>query len=55
MEDKSGESDYEVFRDKLVNAKSVYRSKESKGPRYAVYDFEYELESGEGKRLGLTF
>lgn len=50
VEEKSGDADYEVFRDKLVNAKSTYRGKESKGPRYAVYDFEYELASGEGKR-----
>ena len=53
VEEKSGDGDYETFRDKLVNAKATYRGKESKGPRYAVYDFEYELESGEGKRLVL--
>ncbi|KAI4155450.1 MAG: hypothetical protein LQ340_000996 [Diploschistes diacapsis] len=55
VEEKSGDADYEVFRDKLVNAKSTYRGKESKGPRYAVYDFEYELASGEGKRNKITF
>ena len=33
-----------------MNAKASYRGKEGKGPRYAVYDFEYELEGGEGKR-----
>ena len=50
VEDKSGDSDYETFRDKLINAKAAHRGKESKGPRYAVYDFEYELNEGEGKR-----
>ena len=33
-----------------MNAKASYKGKEGKGPRYAVYDFEYELEAGEGKR-----
>ena len=33
-----------------MNAKSSHKGKEGKGPRYAVYDFEYELEAGEGKR-----
>lgn len=50
VETQSGASDYEEFRNHLVNAKSVHRGKEGKGPRYAVYDFEYELKSGEGKR-----
>lgn len=27
----------------------------SKGPRYAVYDFEYKLASGEGSRNKVTF
>ena len=33
-----------------MNAKAGHRGKEGKGPRYAVYDFEYELAEGEGKR-----
>ena len=50
VEDKSDDTDWETFRNKLLNAKSSARGKEGKGPRYAVYDFQYELESGEGKR-----
>lgn len=52
VEDKSADADWETFQQKLLNAKSSYKGKEGKGPRYAVYDFEYELESGEGKRYG---
>jgi hypothetical protein len=29
------------------------QGKEGKGPRYAVYDFSYELASGEGTRYVL--
>ena len=50
VEDKSDEADWETFQSKLMNAKASYKGKEGKGPRYAVYDFEYELEAGEGKR-----
>lgn len=50
VEEKSDDGDWETFREKLVNAKANHRGKESKGPRYAVYDFEYELQPGEGKR-----
>lgn len=41
------DQDYEVFREQLA------ASKDSQGrpaPRYAVYDVEYELGGGEGKR-----
>jgi hypothetical protein len=55
VEDKGAEADWDGFREKILNAKSVARGKEGKGPRYAVYDFEYELESGEGKRFGSTY
>lgn len=48
VEEKSADKDWDNFREKLVNAKSTHRGKESKGPRYAVYDFEYD--TGEGKR-----
>lgn len=50
MEDSSSDSDWEAFQNKLLNAKAGHRGKEGKGPRYAVYDFQYELEGGEGTR-----
>jgi Cofilin/tropomyosin-type actin-binding protein len=51
VEDTSDNKDWDEFRNKLVNAKSKNKmGKESKGPRYAVYDFEYDLASGEGSR-----
>jgi cofilin len=31
------------------------RGNEVKGARYAVFDVEYELESGEGKRSKIAF
>ncbi|KAI9807603.1 MAG: cofilin [Sarcosagium campestre] len=56
VEETSTEADWELFRQKLVNAKTKDRSgKEGPGPRYAVYDFEYELAPGEGKRSKITF
>lgn len=46
--DEVGEDqDYEVFREKLCSAKD---SMGRPAPRYAVYDVEYELGGGEGKR-----
>ncbi|KAK4214043.1 hypothetical protein QBC37DRAFT_284737 [Rhypophila decipiens] len=56
--DKTGDSseDYEVFREALMNATTKSRSGQvGKGPRYAVYDFEYQLASGEGTRNKITF
>ena len=50
VEEKSADGDWETFQSKLMNAKSSHKGKEGKGPRYAVYDFDYELEGGEGKR-----
>ncbi|KAK7747974.1 cofilin [Cytospora paraplurivora] len=48
--------DWEEFRSALINAKTVSKTgQEGKGPRYAVYDFEYSLSSGEGDRNKLTF
>lgn len=48
MVDETGkEADYDTFREKLI------AKKESSGkdrPSYAVYDVEFELEGGEGKR-----
>ncbi|MCJ1230408.1 cofilin [Toensbergia leucococca] len=55
VEDSGSDGDWEVFQNKLMNAKSSHKGKEGKGPRYAVYDFEYELEAGEGKRNKITF
>jgi len=55
VEDKSADGDWESFQNKLMEAKSSHRGKEGKGPRYAVYDFDYELEAGEGKRSKITF
>jgi Cofilin/tropomyosin-type actin-binding protein len=52
VEGASANDDWEEFREKLVNARSKNKmGKEGKGPRYAVYDFEYDLDSGEGSRL----
>ncbi|KIH94968.1 cofilin [Sporothrix brasiliensis 5110] len=55
IENASTEGDWEVFRNQLVNATTKTRTGEGKGPRYAVYDFEYNLASGEGTRNKLTF
>jgi len=49
-------SDYDEFRDKLINAESTTKTGAvSKCPRYAVYDVEYNLASGEGTRNKITF
>lgn len=50
VEHKSTDSDWESFRTKILSATASSKGKEGKGPRYAVYDFEYELQAGEGKR-----
>jgi cofilin len=47
IDEVSQEEDYEVFRGKLEAAKD---SKGNPAPRYAVYDVEYDLGGGEGKR-----
>ena len=39
-----------MFQGKLLNAKASHKGREGKGPRFAVYDFEYELGGGEGTR-----
>ena len=41
------EHDYDVFREKLVAAKE--KNGKSR-PSYAIYDVEFELAEGEGKR-----
>ncbi|KPM37202.1 hypothetical protein AK830_g9343 [Neonectria ditissima] len=56
VEHSSESKDYEEFRDLLINATSKNRSGTvGKGPRYAVYDFEYNLASGEGSRSKIAF
>lgn len=50
VEDSSSDPDWETFQNKLMNAKAGHKGKEGKGPRYAVYDFQYELDGGEGTR-----
>jgi len=56
VEESSEDGDWDVFREKLVNAKSKTKSGSiTKGPRYAVYDFHYELPNGEGSRNKITF
>lgn len=56
VEETSKVADFDVFREKLLNAKSKdRRGNEGIGGRYAVFDVEYELESGEGSRSKITF
>ncbi|KAF2798370.1 cofilin [Melanomma pulvis-pyrius CBS 109.77] len=56
VEETSNEANFDVFRDKLLNAKSKDRKgKEGIGGRYAVYDVEYDLPGGEGTRSKITF
>ncbi|CAG9979470.1 unnamed protein product [Clonostachys byssicola] len=55
VEEASDSKDWEAFREKLINATSKSRSGAvGKGPRYAVYDFEYSLASGDGLRYAVT-
>jgi len=56
VEEASEDGDWEVFREKLITAQSKNKmGKLGKGPRYAVYDFNYDLASGEGSRSKITF
>ncbi|KXJ86283.1 cofilin [Microdochium bolleyi] len=56
VEEASADGDWDQFREKLVNATTKSKSGAvGKGPRYAVYDFEYTLASGEGTRNKITF
>lgn len=50
VEEASADADWDNFREKLINAKSKVGAKDVKGPRFAVYDFVYDLASGEGQR-----
>lgn len=47
MDEVGTETDYNVFREKLIAAKE--KNGKSR-PSYAIYDVEFELEGGEGKR-----
>jgi len=56
VEEASADKDWETFREKMISATSKNKmGKVGKGPRYAVYDFEYSLASGEGDRNKITF
>jgi len=56
VEETSTNGDWDTFREKLVNATSKTKTgKTGKGPRYAIYDFSYDLASGEGSRSKITF
>lgn len=48
VDEKGSEADYDVFREKLLEKKE--KSGKDR-PSYAIYDVEFELEGGEGKRL----
>ena len=47
VDEIGSESDYNLFREKLLDKKE--KSGKSR-PSYAVYDLDFELEGGEGKR-----
>jgi len=56
VEETSESADWDAFREKLVNAKAKSKSgAQVKAGRYAVYDFQYDLASGEGSRNKITF
>ncbi|KAL9027569.1 MAG: hypothetical protein Q9196_003922 [Gyalolechia fulgens] len=42
VEESSTDPEWKNFQNKLIAAKSSHNGKESVGPRYAVYDFQYE-------------
>ena len=47
VDEVGSESDYDTFREKLI-AKKEANGKDR--PSYAIYDVEFELEGGEGRR-----
>lgn len=56
VEEISSDPSWDAFRTKLIEAKSKdKRGNVGAGPRYAVYDFDFELASGEGKRFDHSF
>jgi cofilin len=48
VDEVSKDADYDVFREKLQNAKE--KNGKSR-PSYAVYDVAFDLDGGEGHRL----
>ncbi|RMZ77969.1 hypothetical protein DV738_g4150, partial [Chaetothyriales sp. CBS 135597] len=51
--DETGtEADYDVFREKLIGKKDKAGKDR---PSYAIYDVEFELDGGEGKRSKIAF
>jgi cofilin len=52
VEEVGKDQDYNVFREKLTAAKE--KNGKSR-PSYAIYDIEFELEGGEGKRSGFKY
>ncbi|KAL9099266.1 MAG: hypothetical protein Q9163_005208 [Psora crenata] len=50
VENTSPDPNWEEFQQKLLDAKASHKGKEGKGPRYAVYDFRWEIEEVEGTR-----
>jgi cofilin len=52
VEEASDDTDYEIFREKLINATSKSKTGAiGKGPRYAVYDFEYATNEGTRNKI----
>jgi Cofilin/tropomyosin-type actin-binding protein len=51
VDEVSKEADYDIFREKLQNAKE--KNGKSR-PSYAVYDVAFDLDGGEGHRLDNT-
>ncbi|KIX99279.1 uncharacterized protein Z520_04855 [Fonsecaea multimorphosa CBS 102226] len=52
VDEVGSEPDYDTFREKLI-AKKEANGKDR--PSYAIYDVEFELEGGEGKRSKIAF
>ncbi|KAA8650380.1 actin-binding ADF family protein [Aspergillus tanneri] len=52
IDEVSHDPDYEVFRTRLDNTRDA---NDNPMPRYAVYDVEYDLGGGEGKRSKIIF
>jgi len=51
VEEASDDKEWDSFREKLINATTKNKNGATgKGPRYAIYDFEYSLASGDGIR-----
>jgi len=55
VDQTSADGDWEQFRTALLDAKVTIRGKETSSPRWAVYDLEYNLASGEGTRNKIVF